>query len=257
MKTETITLSQVRTDANMQIRAAIDEATVTQYAELMTENITMPPIVVFGDGNQYILADGFHRLLAAARNDFLTIEAEIYPGTRADALRYALSANSTHGLRRTNADKRRSVELALAEWPKLSDRELSRVCAVSVNFVGDVRRQLSSDDSCEPSKRIGADGKERKLPTRKPAPAPEPEPEVAPEPEPDHIESPEASPTPSQRDLSADWEHAVGKTPARQFFAAQAEDVFQACLDDGSKEQREACKLVCEVWARKFRKVID
>jgi hypothetical protein len=66
--------------------------------------------------------------------------------------------------------KRRSVELALAEWPKLSDREIARVCAVSNNFVSEHRPQLSSDDSSpekpDNSTRIGHDGKERKMPTK-------------------------------------------------------------------------------------------
>jgi hypothetical protein len=53
--------------------------------------------------------------------------------------------------------------LALAEWPKLSSRELAKICAVSDMFVGTVRDQLQTDCS---STRKGADGKEGKLPTK-------------------------------------------------------------------------------------------
>ena len=64
-------------------------------------------------------------------------------------------------LRRTNADKRRAVEIALKEFPKLSSREIAKVCAVSDEFVNKVRpeelRTVSSSQT-----RIGADGKERK-----------------------------------------------------------------------------------------------
>ena len=59
------------------------------------------------------------------------------------------------------------MELALAEWPKLSDREIARICAVSHNFVSEIRPQVSSDDTSEPQKRIGGDGKQ--YPASKPA----------------------------------------------------------------------------------------
>lgn len=165
-------LSEVLTTAGTQIRASIDSNTVDEYAQAMQDATQkFPPVVVFHDGNRYILADGFHRVMAASRNGFLDIEADVRKGTKADALRFALGANAVHGLKRTNADKRRSVELALAEWPKLSNRELAKLCAVSDPFVGEVRQLLTVSSS---DTRIGADGKERKLP-RKPEPKPTPQ----------------------------------------------------------------------------------
>jgi len=183
MKTKRINLSEIVTTSGTQIRARIDDATVADYAELTKENDeALPPVDVFHDGSEFILADGFHRVLAAARNGFASIVAEIHKGTKADALRFALGANVAHGLKRTNADKRRSVELALAEWPKMSDRQIAEVCAVSDPFVGDVRGQLQTvSSSPAPETRIGADGKERRMPARKPkAETPAPEPATAP-----------------------------------------------------------------------------
>jgi hypothetical protein len=87
-------------------------------------------------------------------------------------LKFALAANAAHGLKRTNADKRRSVELALAEWPNLSSRELAKICAVSDMMVGEIRNQLQ--ESCS-STRTGADGKEYKVPVKKQEPEPETE----------------------------------------------------------------------------------
>lgn len=168
MNTQSLHLDKIDTNAGTQIRARVDLETVDQYAEAMADGAQFPPVTVFDDGNQFILADGFHRVMAAARNGFNDILADVRKGTKLDALKFALGANAAHGLRRTNADKRRSVELALQEWPKLSDREIAKICAVSNNFVGEVRSQLSSDDSSvSPTTRIGADGKERKLPARK------------------------------------------------------------------------------------------
>jgi uncharacterized ParB-like nuclease family protein len=161
-------LSAIRCDCGTQIRAAIHEPTVDEYAEAMTQKADFPPVVVFHDGSQYVLADGFHRVMAASRRGQKQISADVRQGTKSDALRFALGANALHGLKRTNADKRRSVELALAEWPKLSNREIARVCAVGETLVRDTRPNCAKS-AVEPT-RIGADGKERRVPLRESAP---------------------------------------------------------------------------------------
>lgn len=181
MKTELLHLDKIVTSAGTQIRARIDSDTVNEYAEGMQEKNQFPPVVVFHNGSQFILADGFHRVMAANRNGSKSISAEIRKGTKADALRFALGANVAHGLKRTNADKRRSVELALAEWPNVSDRQIAEICAVSPSSVAEYRGQLSNlDSSPEPQPRIGKDGKTRKpskSTKQSPAPPPEDEPE--------------------------------------------------------------------------------
>ena len=96
--------------------------------------------------------------MAARQLGLLDILADIRPGGRIDALKAALSANSAHGIRRTNQDKRRAVEIALREFGKLSSRQIAELCGVSTDMVIDHRPQLSKSDS---SKRMGADGKER------------------------------------------------------------------------------------------------
>ncbi len=68
----------------------------------------------------------------------------------------------------SNADKRRSVELALGEWPELSDREIARICCVNDHLVADARKTNCGNPAVEqPTTRIGADGKRRKMPARK------------------------------------------------------------------------------------------
>lgn len=166
MTTTLIKIAVIVTDAGTQVRAAICEQTVSQYAAEMLEGAKFPPIDVFHDGNQFILADGFHRVMSCTRNDFKDIEARIHKGTKSDALRFALKANSTHGLKRSNADKRRSVEMALTEWPSLSDSELSNICAVNRQTVTNIRAEVQPANlACCP--RIGADGKTRKIPAPK------------------------------------------------------------------------------------------
>lgn len=155
-------VSSIRANAGTQSRAGVSEAAVAEYAEAMIRGDRFPPVIVFQSDEGLILADGFHRVRSAKQAGFETITAEIRQGTRLDALRYSLGANHTHGLRRTNEDKRHAVSLALRELSHLSDRIIAGMCGVSVTFVGNARRELSIVDSS--SKRLGKDGKSRKLP---------------------------------------------------------------------------------------------
>lgn len=77
--------------------------------------------------------------------EWTDIAAEVRQGTRRDAILYSVGANATHGLRRTNADKRRAVETLLRdeEWSQWSNREIARQCGVSLNLVNSMRKDLS------------------------------------------------------------------------------------------------------------------
>lgn len=163
--TKKIKLSEIVTDAGTQVRASLNEATVADYAEALADGAEFPPVIVFHDGSRYIAADGFHRIHAAIKNGARVTECDVRKGSKADALMFALGCNAHHGLRRTNADKRHAVGMALKEFPKLSDRALAEICIVSDHFVGDIRRELTANRSqLPPPPRIGRDGVERRLP---------------------------------------------------------------------------------------------
>ena len=149
-------LSSIEMDTSIQCRASIDTATVSEYAERMTEGDAFPPVVVYGTAQKCWIADGWHRIMAANQIGLLDIEATVIPGGRIDALKAALSANSAHGIRRTNQDKRRAVEIALREFGKLSTAALSDLCGVSRPFVESLRPK----DATVASLRTGADGKQ-------------------------------------------------------------------------------------------------
>lgn len=167
MNAQSLKLAEIVTDAGTQTRCCITEDVVAEYAERWLEGDKFPPVIVFHDGTAYYLADGFHRVLAAQRNGFKDILAEVHKGTVKDALKYALGANQANGLRRTVRDKNRCVWLALDSFSNLSDRQIADMCGVSNTFVGNVRKEHSQLSTVDSSKRTGADGKTRKLPERK------------------------------------------------------------------------------------------
>lgn len=137
-------IDQIRTDGGTQPRAELDLTTIAEYAAAMQEGDQFPPVVVFHDGENYWLADGFHRLKAAEQIDFLDLPADVREGTRRDAVLFSVGANASHGLRRTNADKRQAVETLLRdeEWLAWSDREIARRCGVSHDFVSRLRGSI-------------------------------------------------------------------------------------------------------------------
>lgn len=138
-------LSLIRTDGGTQPRVQINRTVISDYAEQMLAGAMFPPVTVFFDGQDYWLADGFHRLSAAKKTGAKTIQANVHEGQQRDAILYAVGVNADHGLRRTNADKRQAVEILLAdpEWTQWSDREIARRCAVSDRFVNNVRKQFT------------------------------------------------------------------------------------------------------------------
>lgn len=141
-----IQLSQIVFDAGTQIRAAINETTVTDYAERMTEGAIFPPIVLFHDGSAYYLADGFHRALAAQRNQFRDIEADVEPGTKTDALWFALGANRANGQRLNAVDKEHAVAIALREWPQKMQREIAQQVGCHSSLVSKVYQKTTSSE---------------------------------------------------------------------------------------------------------------
>lgn len=142
-------IGQIRMDGGTQPRADINDAVVHEYAEAMTAGAIFPPVVVFHDGTDHWLADGFHRVRAALYLGNATIDADVRQGTRRDAILHSVGANSEHGLRRTNDDKRRAVELLLAdpEWSRWSDRRIAIQCGVSDFMVRGMRASVSARES--------------------------------------------------------------------------------------------------------------
>lgn len=147
----TIEIDKIRLDGGTQPREALDEAVAREYGEAMSANgiTSFPPVDIYYDGTDYWLADGFHRVKGAKLFHIQSLRANVQQGTRRDAVLHSVGVNASHGLRRTNADKRRSVMTLLndEEWRQWGDREIARRCAVAHSFVIRMRESLVSETS--------------------------------------------------------------------------------------------------------------
>lgn len=141
----TIAIKRLRRDGACQPRAEINQLVVDEYADAMKAGTKFPPVVVFHDGTDHWLADGFHRVRAAEAAGLTRIAADVRQGERREAQLFSFGANDAHGLRRTVAEKRRAVTAMLTdgEWSAWSDRKIASIVHVGHAFVSKVRGELS------------------------------------------------------------------------------------------------------------------
>lgn len=94
----TLVIRSLVRDARYQVRARLDDATVSRYANVLAEGLTMPPIRVAVVNGALVVVDGHHRLAAQERRGLDTIEAEVITATASEAQWMAAQANMAHGL---------------------------------------------------------------------------------------------------------------------------------------------------------------
>jgi hypothetical protein len=162
MVKQTIKIDNIVVKSRIQQRAQLNEDCVEEYAEEISNGTIFPPLVVYDDGENLLLADGWHRYEAYRLSDVEEVEVTIYKGTERDAILHAVGANADHGLRRTNADKRKAATTLLMdeEWNQSSDGQIASICRVSQPFVSKIRNELTQNGFEFKRKRIGANGVE-------------------------------------------------------------------------------------------------
>jgi hypothetical protein len=151
----------IRIDLETQSRVTIDPAVVEEYVEAMQNGNVFPPIRIFCDQETdvYVLVDGFHRYFAWLKA-FPDTEIPVTVEFRStlEAQWTSFGVNKDHGLRRTNADKRKAVEGALLfdasidneekfqteryEFKHQSDRKIAEHVGVSHMTVNRVRAEM-------------------------------------------------------------------------------------------------------------------
>lgn len=193
-------------DERMQARDQLDTSAVDDYAAAYAAGADMPPVDVYMvDGSPHVV-DGWHRVAAARAAGVAWLRVrQVGTGSVDEAIWHALASNRAHGVRRSHADKRRAVMLALdsAIGGEQSSRALAEHLGVSHDLVSRLRAEwesarapdVSSNDT-SPEKRRDSAG--RMQPARKPrarksdVPAPMPD-DVPPLPhEPEYVPTREA-----------------------------------------------------------------
>ncbi len=149
-------LSSLIIDENLQQREKLNQAVIDEYALAYSLGEKLPPITTwYCTDNKYdyerdhvFLVDGFHRVAAAKIAGLTQLPHTQLSGTYREAVLYSMSVNSTHGLRRSNADKRKAVLTLLNddEWKELSTRELAEIANVSHQLVHNLRTDLKNKE---------------------------------------------------------------------------------------------------------------
>lgn len=167
MNIKLVNIADLKTEG-LQTRAGLNPKVVKEYTELLKDGRKLDPVTVVKDkatGELY-LVDGYHRREATTANGATVIEAEVTEGAFTDAVRLAIKANASHGLRRTNAEKRNALTMAWNHRHDLfggepSNEMLADAVGVSKRWVIKMRKRLSRGEPFTPSARIGMDGKTR------------------------------------------------------------------------------------------------
>lgn len=218
-----ILLTDLILDAGTQVRVEINKEAVEDYAEAYRSKSKMPPIDVFYDGGKYIVVDGFHRAMGATQAGEKHIRAEVHTGNRDKALLFSLGANNAHGLRRTNADKRNAVFIAVHKWPRKNNSEIAEMCAVSRHLVDNIRpaKETTPADLDSPRELLTESGKVNEptyeSPKSKDAEVP-PSPSPAPAPVATTAPAPAPAPAPVQAELNGDCDDMGYPLPKGMVF---------------------------------------
>ena len=168
----TLPIAQIRRDGGTQPRGGINPSTAQKYAQMRREGRTPPAVVVFYDGENYWLGDGFHRIEGSLLAGFSDQPTEIRQGTQRDAIFFSLGANAYHGLALSDDDRRRAaIRLLLdEEWGAMSSRAIAdHVGYRSKTSVNNIRQQLREKGALGPMTEIvGTDGKTYPIPIPEP-----------------------------------------------------------------------------------------
>ncbi|MET9857097.1 ParB N-terminal domain-containing protein [Streptomyces sp. NPDC006450] len=118
----------------------------------------LPPILVQIDG--YRIIDGLHRLEAAKLRGDSSIKARFVDCSNSEALVIAMTANGSHGLPLSKADRVSGARRVLGSHPDWSDRAVARITGLSAKTIASMR-ETSGEGTPLDGKRIGRDGRRR------------------------------------------------------------------------------------------------
>lgn len=167
-----LNLLNIRIDGGTQARLKLNQDAVKDYAEHMREGAVFPPLVVYYDGSEYWLVDGFHRFFALRANGTESTECDVRNGTLREAILFSKGVNggNKRGLPTTPDDNRMSIIWMLNDeeyktWP---NTDIAKHIGVSSMTVGRIKSSIETKSDAQPVKTVtDKDGKTRSVDTSK------------------------------------------------------------------------------------------
>ncbi|MGR3278721.1 hypothetical protein ACSYAD_26875 [Acaryochloris marina NIES-2412] len=138
---EYLNIEAIIIDSEVASRCQLREDIVTEYANAMRQGAKFPPVIVFFNGTDFILVDGFHRIHAKKVNGDLEILASISQGNRREAILIATGINIDSSLKLTKADIRRNINKLIGdtEWSLWYDLDIAQQCCANHELVYELR----------------------------------------------------------------------------------------------------------------------
>jgi hypothetical protein len=111
--TDRIAIAEITVDRSLQLREAMDHAAIDEYAAAIGRGDPFPPITLFRVGDELVVVDGFHRLVAYSKAGLDKLPATVFEGDYKAALAFAIAANCKHGMRPKPGDLARAYRAAV------------------------------------------------------------------------------------------------------------------------------------------------
>lgn len=139
-----INIHLIRRDGGTQPRGVLDEDHINDLLHALKNGAKLEAILLYYDGENYWLTDGYHRLAAIIRHGKDKIKATIRQGTLQDAQWHSFSVNQHNVLKRSNADKQRAIVGALKHFygASRSNLDIAKHCGVDEKTVRTWRSSL-------------------------------------------------------------------------------------------------------------------
>lgn len=138
---EYLDIGMILQDSTVCSRCEFREDVVADYASAMLQGSQFQPVLIYFDGRNYWLVDGFHRVQAQKAIGDLKVLADVWQGSYRDALLHATGVNISSGLKLTKADIRKNIHKLIGdpEWRYWSDLDIALQCGSTEDFVLELR----------------------------------------------------------------------------------------------------------------------